>query len=416
MGVCLFFRSHLNPNHALETLLYSLKEGLKSLKISPLQTFFSILGIIIGVASLVSILALGDGLESYARNQIASTTSLQNLELASVFRLRKDGVFYENPDFPLITLKHKNELQAKFDSTVHLAYYFNHAMQFKLIDDTTSIVGYITAFENINSKKYHWKYGAATDSDITSKPLKIWISSSLQNQLKVASLDTTSFLLFGKSVEIAGVFYEENTAQLLIHPSFLPDSILKSDPPSIYFKVSNIEQVNQVKAILLDWVESTFQGKHKFISVNTFEGRLKQAEQGILIFKLVMGLITGISVLVGGIGVMNVLLMSIKERTPEIGIRKAIGAKRLHIVIQFLGESITISTLGSFVGLLFSMLFMEIIVPIIKVTTQIEFHIAWTLSTFFIVCILAVFVGVTFGTYPAYKASRLLPIDAIQRV
>jgi len=400
----------------LETILYSIQEGLRSIKISPLQTFFSILGIIIGVASLVSILALGDGLESFARKQIASTTSIQNLELASIHRLNKDGVFYKNPDFPLLTLNHKNELNAMFDSTVTMSYHFNHAMQFMAINDSNAIVGYITAFENIKSKELNWIYGAATQKDLTSSSENIWISSTLLKQLKEASIDTTTFILFGNSKKIAGVFNDENTARLLIHPSFLPDSLLKIDPPSIYFKVSKIEQVNQVKAILLEWAKITFPEKHKFIKVNTYEGRIEQAEQGIMIFKLVMGLITGISVLVGGIGVMNVLLMSIKERTPEIGIRKAIGAKRKHIVLQFLAESITISTLGSFIGLLFSMLFMEIVVPIIKATTKIEFHVSWTLSTFLIVSVLAILVGVTFGTYPAYKASRLLPIDAIQRV
>ena len=400
----------------METILYSIQEGLRSIKVSPLQTFFSILGIIIGVASLVSILALGDGLESFARNQISSTTSIQNLELTSISRLNKDGVFYKNPDFPLITLNHKNEIQSKLDTTIRLSYYFNHAMQFKSLNDTTSIVGYLTAFENSKNKSLKWIYGNATEDDLTLTNPFIWISSSLLNQLKKADLDTTKFILFGDSKEIVGVFADDKTARLLIHPSFLPDSILRIDPPSILFNVSEIEQVNELKSHLEKWASITFPGKQNLIKINTYEGRIKQAEKGIMVFKLVMGLITGISVLVGGIGVMNVLLMSIKERTPEIGIRKAIGAKRKHIVIQFLAESITISTIGSFIGLLFSMLFMEIVVPVIKATTNIEFHVSWTFSTFVIVSILAILVGVTFGTYPAYKASRLLPIDAIQRV
>lgn len=400
----------------LETAKYSIQEGLKSIKISPVQTFFSILGIIIGVASLVSILALGDGLETFARNQISSTTSILNLQLASVQRLNKDGVYFDNPDFPLLTLEHKQELRAKFDTSIHLFYSFNHAMQFKVISNSSSIVGYLTALEDLQTDKKEWKYGAPTENDLNKETQKIWVSTSLLKQLKEAKLDTTSFELFGKTKEIAGVFNDDKTPFLAIYPTFIPDSILKTDAPSIFFKVAELEQVNEVKKALMDWAATSFPGKEKFLNVNTYEGRIKQAEQGIAIFKIVMGLITGISVLVGGIGVMNVLLMSIKERTPEIGIRKAIGAKRVHIVLQFLSESVTISTLGSFIGLLFSMLFMEIVIPIIKATTKIEFHVSWTLSTLLIVSFLAVLIGVIFGTYPAYKASRLLPIDAIQRV
>ena len=87
------------------------------------------------------------------------------------------------------------------------------------------------------------------------------------------------------------------------------------------------------------------------MSVGTNQARVEQVQQGMLVFKLFMGALTGISLLVGGIGIMNVLLASVVERTREIGIRKAAGAQQRHILLQFLSESVTITGVGSMIGL-----------------------------------------------------------------
>jgi putative ABC transport system permease protein len=117
---------------------------------------------------------------------------------------------------------------------------------------------------------------------------------------------------------------------------------------------------------------------------------------------------------VGGVGVMNVLLISVTERTSEIGIRKAMGANRKDIVMLFLSESIAVSAFGSLLGLIFGVLFTMAAVPIVKAITKIPFQAEYTLNTFLVIAILAVVVGIVFGTYPAIRASRLNPVDAIR--
>lgn len=112
---------------------------------------------------------------------------------------------------------------------------------------------------------------------------------------------------------------------------------------------------------------------------------------------------------------MNVLLISVTERTAEIGIRKAVGASRRDILLQFLSESIVVSSFGSFVGLLAGLGSTLVIVPIVRSLTEIPFRAVFTWDTLIVVSVLAVVVGIVFGTYPALRAARLDPVEAIRK-
>src|SRR5690606_25702181 len=179
-------------------------------------------------------------------------------------------------------------------------------------------------------------------------------------------------------------------------------------------KPMRLRDVPTLKAEIERWLATRYGDTDDF-RVFTYEGRVDQAVRGFRLFRVIMGMIVGISVLVGGIGVMNVLLISVTERTAEIGIRKAVGASRAHIVQQFLAESITISLVGSLVGLVIGILGTMIVVPVIKSLTAMPFAASYTWNTLIIVTIISVLVGIIFGTYPAMLAARLDPVDAIRR-
>ena len=122
-----------------------------------------------------------------------------------------------------------------------------------------------------------------------------------------------------------------------------------------------------------------------------------------------MGLIVGIAVIVGGVGVMNVLLMSVTERTAEIGIRKAVGANRRNIIAQFLSESVAISMIGSFFGLLLGVLMALAVAPILTYIIDesgLVFRAVFSFNTLLVVGVIAVLVGIIFGTYPARRAAK----------
>ena len=112
---------------------------------------------------------------------------------------------------------------------------------------------------------------------------------------------------------------------------------------------------------------------------------------------------------------MNVMLISVTQRTTEIGVRKALGANRKDIVLQFLAEAVSISTLGSVCGLILGILGTMAIIPIVKAITKVPFQASYTWNKIGLVAVLAILVGVVFGTYPALRASKLDPVEATRR-
>ena len=123
---------------------------------------------------------------------------------------------------------------------------------------------------------------------------------------------------------------------------------------------------------------------------------------------LVVFIIAAISLVVGGIGIMNIMLVSVTERTKEIGIRKAIGATRKNIILQFLSESVTISSLGGVIGIIFGVLIAQFLLQYIKLDASVS------IGTVLIGYGFSAMVGIISGLYPAYRAARLNPIDALR--
>ena len=141
------------------------------------------------------------------------------------------------------------------------------------------------------------------------------------------------------------------------------------------------------------------------------EEALQQVNQFLVVFKVVFYSIAGISLVVGGIGIMNIMLVSVTERTREIGVRMAVGARRADILLQFLFEALVISLLGGALGILLGAMFADVMEKVLKqmnFKTEINATVVlWSLAT-------ATIVGVFSGLYPAFKASRLDPVDALR--
>ena len=185
------------------------------------------------------------------------------------------------------------------------------------------------------------------------------------------------------------------------------NSYLKDEIDGMYIKVNtgtdSIEAANVVTAILA----ATHKDAGDF-TVTVPAGLLEQRRRTSLIFNVVMICIAGISLLVGGIGIMNIMLATVLERTREIGIRRAIGAKQADIVRQFLTEAILISTLGGLLGIIFGFTLSQIIARAAGWSTIV------TTSSIVVAFGVSSGIGLVFGIYPAVQAAKLDPIEAIR--
>ena len=184
-------------------------------------------------------------------------------------------------------------------------------------------------------------------------------------------------------------------------------SYLKDEIDGIYMKVGpgvdSIETSNVVRAIL----SATHKDAGDF-TVIVPAGLLEQKKQTQFIFNVVMICIAGISLLVGGIGIMNIMLATVLERTREIGIRRAIGARQADIVRQFLTEAVLISIVGGLIGIAFGVTLSKVI------AWQAGWSTVVTTSSIAVAFGVSVFIGLLFGIYPAVQAAKLDPIEAIR--
>lgn len=185
------------------------------------------------------------------------------------------------------------------------------------------------------------------------------------------------------------------------------NSYLKDEIDGIYLRVApgvdSVETSNVVRAIL----NATHKDAGDF-TVTVPAGLLEERRRTQFIFSVVMICIAGISLLVGGIGIMNIMLATVLERTREIGIRRAIGARQADIVRQFMTEAVLISIMGGLIGIACGFLLSRVIASLAGWSTVV------TLSSIAIAFGVSVFIGLMFGIYPAMQAARLDPIEAIR--
>jgi putative ABC transport system permease protein len=382
------------------------------------HTFLSVLGVVIGVGAVVSNLSLIDGMEKFARDQIATTTSLNAIFIRTEGYKEVNGVRIRKDSTSFIDYTQFRSLQHALSRPVKATIVVASAGEV-IIGSSHQIVG-VNVMATSSMLDRVTEAGASLDEhDIAQQMNHALVNSAF---LKAAKIPTSrgamgqSIRFNNKALIITGILAEEKNKvpQVYFPVTLLSREELAKDPPSINLEALHTEDIQTLKTEINSWLKSTYPRAPEDFKIITNEFRVEQAAKGFLLFRVIMGLIVGISVVVGGIGVMNVLLISVTERTREIGIRKAVGANRGDIILLFLSESITVSAFGSILGVVFGVVSTMIIVPIIKAVTKVPFQAAYTFNTFFIISIISISIGIVFGTYPALRASRLNPVDAIR--
>ena len=199
-----------------------------------------------------------------------------------------------------------------------------------------------------------------------------------------------------------------NVDNMLIIP-FTTAKYLNGDTTinTLYVKVENENLIDTTTEIIGSYLERTLSITSDDYTVSLQDSMRETAQTIQNTLSLLLGGIAGISLVVGGIGVMNVMLVSVTERTKEIGIRKALGAKRKDILVQFLIEALILCMLGGAIGVILG-------ISAGLILQTFGFSFAAKSGIILIAFASSLFIGVVFGIFPAYKASKLNPIEALR--
>jgi putative ABC transport system permease protein len=401
--------------------------GVQTLTVNPLRTILSTLGVIMGVASLVAVLSIGDGVEAFARKQIESTTDLQALLISPVTYDMMDNLRVPRTDYPAFGMADLGSLSDVVNTSADVALVIEGSARFR--PDTGRVRGVtVTATTPAAAQLMRGTMLAGRFFDsaevrdsarvvVIGAPIAELIAPGQTPQAavgKVIRFEDIDLKVVGVAPDASrqsflAAFIPATITSVALAPSVSPRAA------NLYVRASDIVNVPAVKTAVEGWLASRYGNWKGRATISGGEGlRLDQARQSILIFKMVMGAFAGISLVVGGIGIMNVLLAAVTERTREIGIRKATGARNRDILVQFLAESVAITGVGAVLGVALGLATSFGATALMRSYTKAQVHAGFTWQSLALAALVCVVTGLAFGTYPALRASRLSPIDAIR--
>lgn len=400
-------------------LLESVQVSLGAIFANKMRSLLTMLGIIIGISSVITVVALGEGSQKAIDKefeQFGAGRAFLSMNWRENYSMRD---ILTSDDIEVLNRTFSKEIEA-IVPYVHE----NGKVKSKSEKINVNITGgnenYIK-IEKVDMIKGRY----LTEEDVKGKRSVSIIDKSMALDIfgRTNVLGETLDIEIGESqvsLVIIGIYEKpKSTLQAMggqtLGNIFVPYTTLEkiTGGGDLYWNVEmslgkeiDTDRTTQ-KIIRLIEKRHGNEGENKYI-VQTAEGELESINKITGIITLVISAIAAISLLVGGIGVMNIMFVSVTERTREIGIRKAIGAKRKDILLQFLVESVIVSGIGGIIGTIIGVGLAFIVSSFIKIPPGVS------IGTIAIAWIFSAGVGVFFGIYPANKASKLDPIDALR--
>lgn len=380
--------------------------ALKSMSASKMRAFLTMLGIIIGVAAVIMLTSIVGGFSNTMTDSFESLgTNLITVTLrgrAGNIPIDPDDVFdfcSENRDLisyvsPSVT----SSVLAKYGST----------------NLTTTAYGVSEDYQQI--KSYELSSGRFISyMDTVSRSKVCVIGSYIANELFAgASPIGKDIKVNGEGHTIVGVLSEKQGSSegsgddMIIIPYTSATRLTRNGIITSYsINARDKSNVAATLAAIEDYLFSVFEDEDVY-SVFSMDEALDKINELTGMLTMVLVGIAAISLLVGGIGIMNIMLVSVTERTREIGIRKALGGKRRDILLQFIIEAATTSGLGGVIGIVFGCVCAFFLAKLIGMTA------AFSVGSIAVSFSVSVIIGITFGYFPAAKASKLNPIEALR--
>lgn len=394
------------------------------------RSVLTVLGITIGIATVVLLVSVGQAVEGFILSQFSGLGT----DLIVIFGARDTSI---NPnesgqEAPLIPLT-QGDLRALSDP-----------LRLPLAQTVTPILGVDESVTN-NGNRYNLDPIGIDDNYLEVATVNIGLGrmftqEEFDNGARVAIIGTTAaeklfdnqypigreFRIGGIPVRVIGVlrdeggnFFNDPSEQVLlpintIYTRFDSGRLIGGDRPvtGIFIRAINDdvvpEMMTQVTQILREEHELEFDEEDDFI-VRSSQTLLSTLRTITGLLTLFLGFVASISLLVGGIGIMNIMLVTVTERTKEIGLRKAVGAQRFDILVQFITEAVILALFGGGIGTLFAVGGTALASSLIS-----DLSVSVNVSSIVLASIISLIIGAAFGAYPANRAANMSPIDALR--
>ncbi len=395
-----------------------LKESLDSLKSNKLRTGLTMLGIIIGVASVIAMISLGEGSKVSIQQSIESLGSNNLIVFPGIVQPGRGFIASGRGSAEVLKMRDVEEIN-KIENIIAISPEVQR--RFQIVSDVgnninSTVLGISQDFFIVRNTQ------VAEGEQITDEHIRSFSKVAVLGSNVAKDLFNETDPL-GRKIRISnltfrviGVMQPKGSTGFVSYDDFVlvPYTVMQRQLAgseyfnSIAVKVNSKENIEGVR----DEIEQRLVELHNVdepdFSIFSQEDILSTLTSVINTFTIFLSFIAGISLVVGGIGIMNMMLTSVTERTREIGLKKAIGAKNSDILNQILLESVFITLIGGIIGIILGSVITFIVGKIANITILISIK-AILISVF-----VSTMIGVVFGYYPAKKASRLDPIEALR--
>jgi putative ABC transport system permease protein len=401
----------------------TVKISLRALRVNKMRSALTMLGIIIGVGAVIAMLAVGTGASEQIAAQMSSIGS--NLLIILPGATTSGGVRMGAGTQPTLTMSDAESIQKECPAVSDVAPVLNGVAQVVYGHEnwSTGVVGTTPAMLNVRD----WPVATGrpfTGQDVKSATKVCLLGQTVVDNLfggqnpvgQIVRINKVPFTVIGvlsaKGQSPGGqdqddtIYVPVTTAQKKLFGTAFPGMVR-----IIMVKARSTEDLGPAEQQINELLRQRHhvgQKQENDFTVRNLTQMMQAAEQSTKVMTLLLGAIASVSLLVGGIGIMNIMLVSVTERTREIGIRMAVGAKTWDIRLQFIVEALTLSLIGGIVGIIVGISGSEVVSAFAGWPTVVA-PLAVLLAFAF-----SALVGIFFGFYPAYKASLLDPIEALR--
>lgn len=389
-------------------IVQAIKMAWKSISSNKMRSFLTMLGIIIGVMSLVVLVSLVSGTTDSVTDQISSMGS----NLLTVTISDDKGNPLKLDDVAALADEEEIEMAAPVSQSSVTA-------ESTYSEEDAVVYGTTGAYYDIqNLELYTGRF--LKNVDVQNHSNVVVINAGLATDVMGRmNVEGESIYLNGMEFQIVGVLAadESDTSTIENYEAYIPYTSLirltedvSSDITTFCVAASSEGSLDPAETVLTEIMMDCFADDEDAFTIINQSSVMEAMESVTNTLALLLGGIAAIALLVGGIGIMNIMLVSVTERTREIGIRKAIGAGRGTIMLQFLIEALMLSLLGCLIGIILSWLTLQIIGIVTggEMTYSLSVGVVWVAVAF------STLIGVVFGIYPANKAAKKRPIEALR--